>query len=82
MADSKKLSFLKSSILNISWIGPWVSGINSCEGHQCGSPYMVVRLSDKRCETGKKQKAERPWLEKRTEREMDNIQNSNVVSEL
>ena len=30
----------------ISWIGPWVSRIDWCEGHQCDSTYMVVRLSD------------------------------------
>ena len=34
-------------------IGPWVSSRNLCEGHQCGSNYMVVRLSDVRYKTGK-----------------------------
>ena len=38
-----------------SWIGPWVSRIDWCEGHWCGSTYMAMRLSnissktDKRC---------------------------------
>ena len=30
----------------ISGIGPWVSRINWCEAQQCGSTYMVIRLSD------------------------------------
>ena len=30
----------------ISWIGPWVSRINWCKGHQCGSTYIVIKLSD------------------------------------
>ena len=30
----------------ISGIGPWVSRINWCKGNQCGSTYMVIRLSD------------------------------------
>ena len=30
----------------ISGIGPWVSRINWREGHQCGSTYIVIRLSD------------------------------------
>ena len=50
MADSEKLSFSKPPILNfffskISWIGPWVSGINWCEGHQCGSTYICCQIS-------------------------------------
>ena len=28
------------------WIDPWVSRINWCEGHWCGSTYIAVRLSD------------------------------------
>ena len=38
----------------ISWIGPWVSRIDWCEGHQCDSTYMVVRLLDISSKTGKK----------------------------
>ena len=38
MANSKKLSFSTPSI------GPWVGKINWCEGHGCGSTYMVMRL--------------------------------------
>ena len=30
----------------ISGIGPWVSRINWCKLHQCGSTYMVIRLSN------------------------------------
>ena len=30
----------------ISGIGLWVSTINWCKGHWCGSTYLVVRLSD------------------------------------
>ena len=32
--------------MKISWIGPWVSRIDWCEGHWCGSTFMDVRLSD------------------------------------
>ena len=32
--------------MKISWIGPWVSRIDWCEGYWCGSIYMVVRLSE------------------------------------
>ena len=51
MADSKKLSFSttpKSWAIDtkISQIGPWVSRIDWCEGHQCDSTYMAVRLSN------------------------------------
>ena len=35
-------------------IGAWVSRIDWCKGHQCGSTYMVIRLSDLRYKTGKK----------------------------
>ena len=38
----------------ISWIGPWVGRIDRCEGHWCGSTYIVVRLSDISSKTGKK----------------------------
>ncbi len=62
MADSKKrvkTSFSSSAnsqyfFMKISWIGPWVSRIDWCEGHWCGSTYMVVRLSDISSKTGKK----------------------------
>jgi hypothetical protein len=61
MADSKKKEFFKTPnsqyfFLKNSEIDPWVSRINFCEGHQCGSTYMIVRLSDKRSKTGKKHK--------------------------
>ena len=51
MADSKKLSFSSTPnfqyiFVKISQIGPWVSRINWCKWHQCGSTYMVVRLSN------------------------------------
>ena len=44
MADSKKLSFSTTTkswaiAAKISWIGPWVSRIDWCEGHWCGSTY-------------------------------------------
>ena len=29
-----------------SWIGSWISSIDWCEEHWCGSTYMLVRLSD------------------------------------
>ena len=32
----------------ISGIGPWICKRNWCEGHECGSLYGVVRLSDVR----------------------------------
>ena len=32
--------------MKIPWIGPWVSRIDWCEGHGCGSIYIVMRLSD------------------------------------
>jgi hypothetical protein len=32
--------------MKISWIVPWISRIDWCEGHWCGSTSMVVRLSD------------------------------------
>ena len=47
----KKTEFFNSAnsqyfFLKISRICPWVSRIDWREGHQCGSTYMVVRLSD------------------------------------
>ena len=38
----------------LSWIGPWVSRIDWCKGHWCGSTYIVVRLTDICSKTGKK----------------------------
>ena len=40
----KKMSFSTSA--KFLWIGPWVSRIDWCEGHQCDSTYMAVGLSD------------------------------------
>ena len=40
--------------IKISWIGPWVSRINWCEGHWYGSTSMVVRLSKISSKIGKK----------------------------
>ena len=50
---SKSMSFFSSAnsqyfFMKILGIGSWVSWINSCKGHWCGSTYMVVRLSDVR----------------------------------
>ena len=47
----KKGSFSSSPnsqyfLSKMSWIGPLVSRIDWCEGHWCGSTYMVLRLSD------------------------------------
>ena len=44
----KKTSFSSSTnsqyfFMKISWIGPWVCRIDGCEGHWCGSTYMVLR---------------------------------------
>ena len=55
----KKRSFFNSVnsqyfFVKISWIGPWASRIDWCEGHWWGSTYMVVRLSDISSKTGKK----------------------------
>jgi hypothetical protein len=55
----KKRSFSSSAnsqyfFVKILWIGPWVSRIDWCKGHWCGSTYMVVRLSDISWKTGKK----------------------------
>ena len=40
--------------MKFSWIGPWVSRIDWCEGHWNVSTYMVVRLSDRSSKTDKK----------------------------
>ena len=55
----KKSAFFKIAnsqcfFVKISWIGPWVSRIDWCEGHWFISTYMAVRLSDIRAKTGKK----------------------------
>ena len=55
----KKTSFSSSTnsqyfFMKISWIGRWFCRIDWCEGHWCGSTYMVVRLSDISSKTGKK----------------------------
>ena len=47
----KKRSFFKIAnsqyfFVKIYWIGPWVSRIEWCKGHWCGSTYMALRLSD------------------------------------
>ena len=47
----KKNEFFKitkswANSAKISRIGPWVSRIDWCEEHWCGSSYMAVRLSD------------------------------------
>ena len=56
---TQKRSFSSSAnsqyfFMKISWIGPWVSRIDWCEGHWYGSTYMAVRLSDISSKTGKK----------------------------
>ena len=43
-----------SQIWPNSWICSWVSRNSWCEGHWCGSTYMVMRLSDISSKTGKK----------------------------
>ena len=55
----KKTTFFKIAnsqyfFLKILWIRCWVSRIDCCEGHRCGSTYMAVRLSDISPKTGKK----------------------------
>ena len=47
----KKMTFFKIAnsqyfFLKILWIRRWVSRIDCCKGHRCGSTYMAVRLSD------------------------------------
>ena len=51
-----KIDNSQKFFVKISWIGPWVSRIDWCEGHWCSSTYMVVRLSDIRAKTAKKRK--------------------------
>ena len=41
-SSSSNSQYLKKK----SWIGPWVIRIDWCEGHWCGSTFMVMRLSD------------------------------------
>ena len=55
----KKNSFSSSAnsqyfFMKISWIGPWVSRIDWCEGHWFVSTFVAVRLSDISSKTGKK----------------------------
>ena len=55
----KKNSFSSSAnsqyfFMKFSWIGPWVSRIDRCEGHWCDSTNMAMRLSDISSKTGKK----------------------------
>ena len=40
--------------MKISWIGPWVSRIDWCEGHWFCSTHMAVRLANVSSKTGKK----------------------------
>ena len=59
MADSKKVSFSTTPkswaiTAKISWIGPWVSRIDWCEGHWCDITYMIERRSNVSSKTGKK----------------------------
>ena len=51
-------NFVKSwaNSAKISWIRPWVSRIEWCEGHWFCSTYMAMRLSDICSKTGKKHK--------------------------
>ena len=57
-------NFAKSWAISakISWIGPWVSRIEWCEGHWFGSTYMAVRLSDISSKTAYKHKKCIFWL--------------------
>ena len=46
----KKTEFFNSAnpqyfFVKISWMGPWVSGIDWCKGHWFFTTYMAVRLS-------------------------------------
>ena len=55
----KKTEFFKITnsqyfFVKISWIRPWLSRIDWCEGQRCGSTYMSVRLSNISPKTGKK----------------------------
>ena len=54
--DTSPQGLISSSqyfFMNISWIGPWVSRVEWCQGHWCGSIYLVVRLSDVSSKIGK-----------------------------
>jgi hypothetical protein len=55
----KKTEFFNSPnsqnfFTKMSWIGSWVSMIDWCGRHWCGSTWMVVRLSEVSSKTGKK----------------------------
>ena len=56
MADleNSKWPLQKNLLMKFSWIGPWVSRIDWCEGHWFVSTYMAVRLSDVSSKTDKK----------------------------
>jgi hypothetical protein len=59
----QKTSFSSSTnsqyfFIKFLWLGPWVSRINWCEGHWCGSTYMVVRIGG----AGKRRFFESPIL--------------------
>ena len=49
-----KIANFQNVFAKISEIGPWVSRIDWCEVHWCGSTYIVVRLSNISSKTGKK----------------------------
>ena len=51
--DFFKMANSQKKFLKILWIGPMVSRIDWCEGHWCGSIYMVMRLSDISSKTAK-----------------------------
>ena len=48
--QNRQFSIFKKKI----WIGPWVSTIEWCKGHWCGSTYMAMRLSKISSKTSKK----------------------------
>ena len=41
-------------LMKFLWFGPWLSRVDGCKGHWCGSTYVVERLSDIGSKTGKK----------------------------
>ena len=45
IADSKKVCFQDRQyfLAKLSRIGPWVSMVNLCKGHQCDLSHMVIR---------------------------------------
>ena len=49
-----KIANSQKNFAKISWIGPWVSRIEWCEGHWYGSTYMTLRLSNIRSKMAKK----------------------------